>query len=212
MPVCSAAIAASIAATSPASDLVALGRLATLVDLLLEGFEIGIDEFDLEGRELIEGVRGPVDVIVSKGTQDEDDRVDLADVAEETVAESLTLGRSLDQAGDVDELHRRRHDGSAVRHRRQRVEARVRDPRHADVGIDGRKGIRRGERAPARQCVVQRRLPGVGKSDEPEAFHVGLTLPGPLVVPAGAGFQPRKIRAESRRPTPPVARRSMSSS
>ena len=38
------------------------------------------------------------------------DGVDLADVGEELVAESLALARALDQTGDVHELDRRRND------------------------------------------------------------------------------------------------------
>ena len=50
------------------------------------------------------------DVLVVEAAHHVDDRVGLADVAEELVAEALALGGALHEAGDVDELDRRRDD------------------------------------------------------------------------------------------------------
>ena len=49
-----------------------------------------------------------MDVGVLEAADDLDDRVDFADVGEELVAEPFALARALHQAGDVDELDRRR--------------------------------------------------------------------------------------------------------
>ena len=49
------------------------------------------------------------------------DRVGLADVREELVAEPLPLARALHDAGDVDERHRRGHDPLAVEELGERV-------------------------------------------------------------------------------------------
>ena len=75
-------------------------------------------------RRCSSGSVGPGHVVVVERPQHEHDGVDLADVAEEVVAEALALARALDQAADVDDLHRgvddvRRHfDMSASRSRR----------------------------------------------------------------------------------------------
>ena len=44
------------------------------------------------------------DVAVLEAAQHVDDRIDLADVGEELVAEPFALGGAADQPGDVDEL------------------------------------------------------------------------------------------------------------
>ena len=48
------------------------------------------------------------DVVVLEAAHHVGDRVDLADVGEELVAEALALRRAGDEAGDVDELDRGR--------------------------------------------------------------------------------------------------------
>jgi hypothetical protein len=53
------------------------------------------------------------------------DRVGLADVGQELVAQALALRGARDQAGDVDELHRGRQDLLRLDDGRQLVEARV---------------------------------------------------------------------------------------
>ena len=56
------------------------------------------------------GIGRPGDVVVVERPQHEHDGVDLADVGEELVAEALALARPLDEAADVDDLHRGVHD------------------------------------------------------------------------------------------------------
>ena len=65
----------------------------------------------------------------------------------------------------VDHVLRRRHHG-------QPVEPVVGHLGHADVGILRRERVRRGERAPAGERVVQRGLARVGETDQTEAFHI----------------------------------------
>src|SRR5438445_401072 len=76
------------------------------------------------------------DVLVLEAAHDLDDRVDLADVLEELVAEPLALGRALDEAGDVHELDRRRDDALGLRELRERLEPGVGDRDDADVRLD----------------------------------------------------------------------------
>ena len=92
-----------------------------------------------------------------------DDRVDFTDVRQELVAESLALGRALDQAGDVHELDHRRDLLLGLDELVQPLEARVGDLDHADVGLDGAEGV-----------VLRRGGLGRGESVEQRGFsHVG---------------------------------------
>ena len=132
--------------------LVALGGLAALLDLVLDGLEVGVGELELHDAEVLERVGRAGHVVVGEGPQHEDDGVDLADVAEELVAEALALAGPRHQAADVDELHGGRHDVLALAHLGQRVEPVVGHPGHADVGVGGGERVGRGERAAARRA------------------------------------------------------------
>ena len=150
---------------------VALGGLAALLDLGLDRLEVGVGELELDDGEVLQRVGRTGDVVVREGPQHEDDGVDLADVAEELVAQPLPLARPRDEPADVDELHGRGHDVLALAHLGERVEAGIGHPGHAHVGVGGGEGVRRGQRAAAREGVVQRRLACVGETDEPEPLH-----------------------------------------
>ena len=71
-------------------------------------------------------------------------------------------------------------DVAALRHRGQAVEPLVGHLGDADVRILGGERVRRGERAAAGECVVQRALPGVREADEAEAFHAAAEATGAL--------------------------------
>ena len=62
------------------------------------------------------------------------DRVGLADVRQELVAEALALVRAADQAGDVVELHRLVHHRAGAHRRGDAIEAFVRTPTTAMFG------------------------------------------------------------------------------
>ena len=72
--------------------------------------ELGLDDLDVGDRVDLAG--DVDDVLVVEAAHDVDDRVGLADVGEELVAEAFALRRAGDEAGDVDELDDRRHDAS----------------------------------------------------------------------------------------------------
>src|SRR5205823_13459594 len=95
------------------------------------------------------------------------DRIDLADVRQELVAEAFPLRGATHQSGDVDELN----DGGdfllGPHQLEQPVQAGVGDIDDPDVRLDGaerivlrRRGLRRG------QGVEQGRLADVGETDE----------------------------------------------
>ncbi|GHG70784.1 hypothetical protein GCM10018980_65770 [Streptomyces capoamus] len=106
------------------------------------------------------------DVLVLEGADDLADRVGLADVREELVAQALTLGGAAHDAGDVDEVDRGRKDALRLEDRGQLCEAAVGHADHADVRLD------RGERVVGREHVVlgqgveQGRLADIGQADD----------------------------------------------
>ena len=149
-----------------------MGRLASLVELGLDGLEVGVDQLELEDPQRLDRFGGTGDVAVGERPQHVDDGVDLADPGQELVAEALTLGRALDQPADVHELDRSGHGASGGAHLAQLVEAVVRHLGHPDVGVGRGEGIGGRQRGAAGQRVVERRLPRVGQADESESLHV----------------------------------------
>ena len=79
-------------------------------------------------------------------------------------------------------------DVAALGHLGQPVETLVGHLGDADVGVLGGERVRRGERAAAREGVVQRALPGVGEADEAEAFHAADDAIG------AAGYGPARCK------------------
>ena len=122
----------------------ALGRPLGLGQGVFQGLDIGQHQLDLDRldvRDRVDGPRHMDDVGILEASDDLDDRLDLADMAEELVAEPFTLARPLDDPGDIHEAERRRDEllGDDV----------LADPRQAIVGdaddpfvrLDRAKGI-----------------------------------------------------------------------
>src|SRR3546814_17125650 len=82
-----------------------------------------------------------LDVVILETAQGRDVRVDLADVAEELVAEPFVLRCAAHQPGDVDEGELRRDDLLAARDCRQFFQPRVGDRDVADIRLDRAEGI-----------------------------------------------------------------------
>ena len=115
------------------------------------------------------------------------DRVGLADVREELVAQALALRRALDEAGDVDDLddrgdHLLRRDACL-----DALQARVRHGHDADVGVDRaervvrRLGLARGE------GVEDRALAHVGQADDADGKRHG-------AMPSTKPCQAKRVR------------------
>ena len=132
-------------AASSAIDLVELGLALGLLEALLDGLEVGEGEFELDDAEVFDRVGRAGDVVVDERPQHEHDRVDLADVGEELVAETLALAGAFDEPADVDDLDRGVHDVLRLRHRGEPVEPLVGHLGDADVRV------LRGERVRARR-------------------------------------------------------------
>ena len=90
-----------------------LRGLLRALQAALDGVEIGerqlgVDHFDVVER--LDAARDVHDVVVFEAAHDVRDRVGLANVRQELVAEAFALGSAGDQAGDVDELDGRGQD------------------------------------------------------------------------------------------------------
>ena len=108
-----------------------------------------LDDFAIAHR--IDRAHDVGDVGILEAANDVHDRVGLANVGEELVAESFAFGRAFDESRDVDELHDSRHRSLWLDDPRELTEARVRHFHHPDVRLDGAERIirsfrlRRGE-------------------------------------------------------------------
>ena len=109
------------------------------------------------------------DVGVGECTRDLADRVGLADVGEELVAQAFTLGGAAHDTGDVHEGHGGGQDALGAEDLRELVQARVGQGHDADVGLDGREGVVRGEHGRAGQSVEQGGLADVGQSSDTDS-------------------------------------------
>jgi hypothetical protein len=110
----------------------------------------------------IDASRRVRDVAVLEAADDVDQRFHLAYMGEETIAQPLPFMRSLYQAGDVHELHDRRHLLRRRHQLEQSVEARVRHLYNPDVGVDRCERIGLGGYAQCSERVEQRGLAGIG--------------------------------------------------
>ena len=136
---------------------------------LLDGLQVGEDELGVDDLHVVAGVDLALDVDDVGVGEDPDhlaDRVALADVGEELVAETGALARTLDDARDVDEGHRRGQDPLAAEDAREHLEPVVRYADDADVRLDRREGVVRCEHVVLGQRVEQRRLSDVGETDD----------------------------------------------
>ena len=119
--------------------------------------QLGLDRLDVAER--VDAALGVDDVRVAVRAHDVDDRVGLADVGEEAVAEPLAAVRAGDEAGDVVEVDRVVDDLAGVRAaRRSRRGARRATGDDGDVRLDRRERVVGGLDAGARERVEERGL------------------------------------------------------
>lgn len=110
----------------------------------LEDFEIGEDEFGLDGFDVARGVDAAVDVddvLVFEESQDVDDGGDFADIREEFIAETFAFGRAADESRDVIKFDGGRDDSLRVTVFGEDFESRVGDFDESDIGVDGAERI-----------------------------------------------------------------------
>ena len=167
--------------------LARLGLAAHLVQPPLGLLEVGIEELCLDCLHVGAGVHaafGVDDLRVVMRPDHVHQRVGLADVGQEAVAQPLALVRSAHQPRDVVELDRLVHDRRGANGRGHPVQSLVGDRHHRHVGLDG------GERVVGRlgpgagECVEERRLARVREPDDPDLHGTSSAIAVPSTAPA----------------------------
>ena len=145
------------------------GLLLGLRQPALDGFEVFELQLGVDDSFVAHGVYRAVhmgDVAVVEAAQHVDDGVGVADVAQELVAQPLALRGPFDQARDVDDLDRGRHDALRAVDFRQPDEPFVGYGDDAHVGLDRTEGEICRLRLGVRQAVEQGRFADVGQTDD----------------------------------------------
>ena len=148
---------------------VRLEHLLRAVAALVHRLEVAQAKLGRHGVDVghrVDAVLNVHHVRVVEAAGDLDDRVDLADVRQELVAEALALVRAAHQPRDVDEVDGRRDDPVRVDHAVELLEARVGHVDHPDVRFDRAEGIVRRLGLGRGQRVEERRLAHVPKADD----------------------------------------------
>ena len=205
MPRSSASFAATAASSTDGIRLLALDLLLDARDRLLEGLQVGEHQLGVDRLEVVLRVDVALDVhdvVVGEAAHDLRDRVGLADVREELVAEPLALARAAHDARDVDERHRRGQDALGVEDLGELRQPGVGQAHDADVRLDRRERIVRREHVVLGQRVEQGGLADVGQADDADSESHGgqvyvavrdVDVPGRARVTALVG--PRASRA-----------------
>ncbi len=153
-------------------DLLAAQILLQLRQRVLDGLQIGEDQLGVDGVDVVGRVDLAVDmhdVVVLEGAHDLADRVGLADVGEELVAQALALGRALDDACDVDEGDGGRDDLLGVHELGEHGQALVRQRYDAGVRLDRGERIVLRQHVVAGQCIEHGGLADVRQSDDSDS-------------------------------------------
>jgi hypothetical protein len=108
------------------------------------------------------------DVVVLEDPDHLADRVAVADVGQELVAQALALARALDDAGDVDEVDGGRDGLGRPEQLRQLRQPGCPAPHDADVRLDRRERVVGRQHVVLGERVEQRALADVGQADDAE--------------------------------------------
>src|SRR5689334_8906098 len=121
------------------------------------------------------------DVAVLEAAQHMRDRIDLADMAEELVAEAFALRGAAHEAGDVDEFQLRRHDLRGLRELGADFEPFVGHGNAPDIRLNGAERIIRGLGGlRRRQRVEERRFADIRQTND-AAIETHKTPPTPVI-------------------------------
>src|SRR5690606_28966148 len=141
--------------------------------------EVGKDQFQVDNFDItlgIDAVGHVNDVLILEAAHHVGDGVGFANVGQELVAQTFTLGGTGDQAGDVDEFHSGRQHTLGLDDLRQGVEARVGHRHDAAVRLDGAEGEVLCGDAGLGQGVEQGGLADVGQADDAAIESHGVSL------------------------------------
>ena len=149
--------------------------------------EVGVDQLGLDRRDVaqrVDAALGVDDAAVRVRAHDVQQRVGLADVGQELVAQALALVGAGHQAGDVVEGDRVPDDLRGLDRVGDLVHALVLDRDDGDVGLDRRERVVGRLGGDARERAEQRGLAGVGHADDPDLHRHRSSLP--VTVPSAA--------------------------
>ncbi|EGJ77201.1 putative GTP-dependent nucleic acid-binding protein EngD [Streptomyces sp. Tu6071] len=192
------------------------GLLREAREDLLDRLEVGEDQLGVDRLDVV--LRGDLavdvhDVVVLEGADHLADRVRLADVREELVAQSLALARAAHDAGDVDEVHRRGEDTGRTEQLGELRQPGVRHAHDAHVRLDRREGVVRGQHVVLREGVEEGGLADIGQADDTDACaHGSLTKSaresegGPSRYREAVRGRPGTVRQQGRRGQKRVSR------
>ena len=148
-----------------------LGLLDEVGHALLEAIEVGQHQLGLDRLRVGDRVDPALDmghVAAFEAAQHMDDRVHLADVRQELVAQPFALGGAAHEARNVDELELRLDDRLRSRDARDLVQPRVGHGHAPDVRLDRAEGIiGRLRRRRLRQGIEEGGLAHIGKPHDP---------------------------------------------
>ena len=150
--------------------VLAADLLLIAIQLLLGGLDVREDEFGLDHPDVADRVdlaHAVDDIVVIEAANHMDDGVALADVGEEVVAFTLSLGGPGDETGDIDDVDGGGDDDLRAGDLLQRQHAVIGDEHDAHVGLDRAEGVvGRLRLAGAGQGVEEGGLAHVGESDD----------------------------------------------
>ena len=147
------------------------GGFLHLAEFGFHTLQVGNANSNSTHAQVFERIARSGNVVVHERAQNEHDGINLPNVGEELVAETFAFACAFHQATNVHHFDGGVHHLLAVRHLCQRIETRVEHLGHPDVGILRGERIWRGKCIGSGQCVVERRLARIGKSDQSEALH-----------------------------------------
>ena len=125
--------------------------------------ELGLNGFDVALR--VDLLGNVLDIGVAEETNDLANRIGLANVGQELVAQALALACTGNQASNVNEFDRCRHDFSRMVDFREFIQTIIGNGNHARIGLNGGKRIVRGEPGFLGKGGEKRRLANVGQAN-----------------------------------------------
>ena len=114
-------------------------ELLRLRETTIEEIEVGEDELEVDSLDIANRIHRTVDmhdVVIIEAANDMHDRIGLTDVREELVTEALSLGGTLYETCDIDELDHRRHDLLRIIKCAQLLQTLIRHSDDTDVRLD----------------------------------------------------------------------------
>ena len=125
--------------------------------------ELGLNGFDVALR--VDLLGNVLDIGVAEETNDLANRIGLANVGQELIAQALALACAGNQASNVNEFDRCRHDFSRMVDFREFIQTIIGNGNHARIGLNGGKRIVRSEPGFLGKGGEKRRLANVGQAN-----------------------------------------------